>query len=268
MNYSFESKKNTCVESSSDPEEASADNQNDGVVPSKKHADLEYFQPDSPISIIGNHLEFMVASTPQCRFVYWKGMEPPELHGYDTRLVACMENLPYQDGSALTTILEEETGSTELVTNCTCESYSDRHVYVANQGNGHRDNELPEDVSADEPTANAGAEDETQRDARRARNRDREQRRANARQHQQQQAQRNLQEEFERAAEKGFHTPMSNIMYATRLLDHINDPAVLQSINLLQHAALQLNEKEKLISLSKNQDQAAQSHTAGGRPRH
>lgn len=109
-------------------------------------------------------------------------MEPPELHGYNTILVACVEALPYQDGSDLSTILEEGTRSTELDTYSTYEFYSDRHVYVADQGNGHKDNELPEDVSADELTANAGAKDETQRDARRTRNRDHEQRRADARQ--------------------------------------------------------------------------------------
>src|SRR6185312_161286 len=118
------------------------------------------------------------------------------------------------------------------------------------QGNGHRDNELLEDVSADELTANTGTKDETQRDARRTRNRDREQRRVDARQRQQQRAQQNLQAEFERAAEQGFHTPVANIMHATRLLDHIRDPAVLQSINLRQHAAIQLNERKRNSYLS------------------
>ena len=47
------------------------------------------------ISIIGQHLNFTITSTPQGRFVYWKGMEPPELLGHDTRLVAYVPNLPY-----------------------------------------------------------------------------------------------------------------------------------------------------------------------------
>ena len=124
---------------------------------------------------------------------------------------------------------------------------------MAQIGNGQRDNELLEDISADDLTANAGNEDEPQREARRERNRKREQQRENARQRQQQCTKRNLQTIFERAAEQSFHTPVANIMHAARLLDHIKDRAVAQSIHLLQHAALQLNKKRQdAFSLEKS----------------
>jgi len=137
---------------------------------------------NEPISIIGKHLDLTIASTPQGRFVYWKGMEHPELLGHDARLVAYFPNLPYQDGNQLSPIHEEGARSTEIVTDHSDESYTDRCVYVADVGGGHRENELPEVVSADDLTANAGNEDDTQRDARRAKNHEHEQWREDARQ--------------------------------------------------------------------------------------
>jgi len=102
---------------------------------------------------------------------------------------------------------------------------------------GCRENELLEDISADDLTANIGDDDDVQWDARREKNRQCEQRRTEARQCQQR-AQRNLQAEFERATEQGFHTLVASIMHAARLLDHIQDPAVQQSVRLLQHVAI------------------------------
>ena len=91
------------------------------------------------------------------------------------------------------------------------------------------------------------------------------QRREDVRQRQHHQPQRILQEEFECIAEQGFHSPVANIMHAARLLDHINNPAFLESINQLQRAALQLNDKEKMPSLS--HDCVGSSRTPGGRRR-
>ena len=68
---------------------------------------IDELQDSEPISIIGQHLDFMIASTPQGHFVYWKGMKPLKLLSYDMRLVAYIPNLLYQDGSELSTIREE-----------------------------------------------------------------------------------------------------------------------------------------------------------------
>ena len=67
--------------------------------------------------------------------------------------------------------MEEGTGSTELVTDYSDESYSDRCVSMADVGGGRRENELPEDISVDEPTTNAGNENEAERDGMHERNR-------------------------------------------------------------------------------------------------
>ena len=69
--------------------------------------------------------------------------------------------------------------------------------------------------------------------ARRDKNTQRAQRRREAeqrRQDQERRAQRNLQSEFERAAEQGFHTLVANVIHAVSLLGHIQDPAVQQSV--------------------------------------
>jgi hypothetical protein len=48
-----------------------------------------YSQPDGHTeSFFGSHLGLTITSTPQGRFVYWKGFEPSELLDYKSRLVA------------------------------------------------------------------------------------------------------------------------------------------------------------------------------------
>jgi hypothetical protein len=46
-------------------------------------------QPDDhPEFFSDSHLSLTITSTPQGRFVYWKGLEPSELLEYDSHLVA------------------------------------------------------------------------------------------------------------------------------------------------------------------------------------
>jgi hypothetical protein len=70
---------------------------------------------DDPKSFSGNHLGLTITPTPQGHFVYLKGLEPSELLEYNSRLVAFMQELPFQEGKPLSSILEEGEGSTELV---------------------------------------------------------------------------------------------------------------------------------------------------------
>ena len=72
--------------------------------------------------------------------------------------MAYIPNLPYPQ---LSPINEEGTGLTELVTDYSDESYTDSWIYVVDVGSCHKDNELPEHVSADDLTANASNEDDT-----------------------------------------------------------------------------------------------------------
>jgi hypothetical protein len=54
----------------------------------------------------------MITSTPEGRFVNWKGMKLSDLLEAEDRLVAHLEPLPFQEGRPLATVAEE---STELV---------------------------------------------------------------------------------------------------------------------------------------------------------
>jgi hypothetical protein len=54
----------------------------------------------------------MITSTPERRFVHWKGMKLSDVLKAEDRLVAHLEPLPFQEGRPLATVAEE---STELV---------------------------------------------------------------------------------------------------------------------------------------------------------
>jgi hypothetical protein len=59
-------------------------------------------QPDDhPKSFSGSHLGLTITSTPQGRFMYWKGLEPSKLVEYESRLVAFTQELPFQEGKPL-----------------------------------------------------------------------------------------------------------------------------------------------------------------------
>jgi hypothetical protein len=114
-------------------------------------------------SFSGSYLGLTIMSTPQGRFVYWKGLEPSELLEYDSRLLAFMQELPFQEGKPLSSISEEGEGSTELVEySHTAENSPDHQVYMASLCNVDDDElgpkydvELLADVSADEHTGDA-----------------------------------------------------------------------------------------------------------------
>ena len=140
------------------------------------------FPDNEPISIIGQHLDLTIAFMLQGRFMYWKVLEPPELLGYDAWLVAYIPDLPYQEGNNLSPIREEGTWFTEIATDYSDESYTDRYIYMEDVGNGRRESELLEDISAGDLTANAGNEDDVHRNARRGRNHESAQQREDTRQ--------------------------------------------------------------------------------------
>jgi hypothetical protein len=95
--------------------------------------------------------------------VYWKGFEPSELLDYESRLVAFMQELPFQEGKPLSPIVEEGDSSTELLKyNLTTNNSLDRQVYIASLRNADDDEQGPKydddqlaEVSADEPIADA-----------------------------------------------------------------------------------------------------------------
>jgi hypothetical protein len=80
-----------------------------------------------------------------------------------------IDTLPYQEVRPLPTITEE---GTALVDHRSDKHTSHRHIYMAKvEGEGNENpNELLEQISGDEVTANAGDENDAECDARRLRN--------------------------------------------------------------------------------------------------
>jgi hypothetical protein len=109
----------------------------------------------------------MITSTPEGRFVHWKGMKLSNLLEAENRIVAHLEPLPFQEGRPLATVAEE---LTELV-DASSDEFISRQVLMAEEGED--DGDLPivdfDAVSEDEATA-AGDENDTDREAWRTRN--------------------------------------------------------------------------------------------------
>jgi hypothetical protein len=123
----------------------------------------------------------MITSTPEGRFVHRKGMKLSDLLEDEDRLMAHLEPLPFQEGRPLATVAED---STELVEASSDELIS-RQALMAEEG--EEDGISPTDaldmISEDEATAITGDENDTEREARRAKNKARvvRQRRVNKR---------------------------------------------------------------------------------------
>jgi hypothetical protein len=213
--------------------------------------------------------DLVITSLPEGRIVHWRGMVLSDLLEAEDRLVAHLEPLPFQEGRPLATAAE---GSTELVDESSHE-LSSRQVLMAEEGKD--DGDLPivnfEVVSEDEITANAGDENDTDREARRARNRacTVRRRRANERR---KSMHRELDSEFAAVSERGFRTPVANIARVTAILERSHDPDMRQTLLYAQRAWIQLDQhnpastiREERVGESRSQ---AHSRTAGGRPRH
>jgi hypothetical protein len=126
----------------------------------------------------------VITSTPAGRFVYWQDCKPADLTDGNSRCVAYLDSLPFQEGTPLAPA--EEHTPIEVATTDSGLSSPDRQVFMAageTPGpSGTRPDRYFEDISADELSANAHA-DETNDDknARRERNRKRNERRRHLR---------------------------------------------------------------------------------------
>jgi hypothetical protein len=127
----------------------------------------------------GSLLGLTITSTPQGRFVYWKGFEPFELLNYESHLVAFTQELLFQEGRPLSPITEEGESSTELLEYSLRANHSpDRQVCMVSLCNAEDDELDPQygnkqlaDISADEPTGDAPQdEDEEHRRIRQVNN--------------------------------------------------------------------------------------------------
>jgi hypothetical protein len=169
----------------------------------------------------------VITSSPKGHIVHWRGMMLPNLLEAESQLVAHLEPLPLQEGRPLATAAEE---STELVDESSHE-LSSCQVLMAEEGEDGGD--LPIDnfdvISEDEITADAGNENDANREARRARNRARtiRRRRANERRRSMHSE---LDPEFAAVSERGFRTPVANIARVTAILERSHDPEVRQAL--------------------------------------
>jgi hypothetical protein len=195
-------------------------------------------------------------------------MKLSDLLKAEARLVAHLEPLPFQEGRLLATVAEV---LTELV-DTSSDELASRQVLMAEEGED--DGDLPiiefEAVSEDEVTANAGDENDADREARRAKNRARtiRQRRANERRRS---MHRELDPEFTAVSERGFRTPVANIARVTAILERSNDPNVRQALLYAQRVWIQLDQhnpastiRDERVGESRSQ---GHSRVAGGRPR-
>jgi hypothetical protein len=122
----------------------------------------------------------VITSTPAGRFVYWPDRKPADLTKGNSRCVAYLDSLPFQEGTPLAPA--EEHTPTEVATSDSSLVSPDRQVFMTTNETPGPSGTVPdqylEDISADELSTNAPA-DETpaNRDARRERNRKRSERR-------------------------------------------------------------------------------------------
>jgi serine phosphatase RsbU (regulator of sigma subunit) len=156
-------------------------------------------------------------------------MKPSELLEDNSRLVAHLDTLPFQEGRPLSQIHKEGT----MLVNYTSDEHTlHRHVFMTEEGERNQyTNELLEQIFEDQLTANAGVEDETQRVARRLKNQRRDKRRRNAADRQRR-IQRNLTAEFAAAGEEGFHALIANIAFVATLLANTQDPTTQKALLL------------------------------------
>jgi hypothetical protein len=212
--------------------------------------------------------DLVITSMPEGRIVHWRGMALSNLLEAEGRLVAHLEPLPFQEGRPLATAAE---GSTELV-DASSHELTSRQVLMAEEGED--DGGFPivnfEAVSEDEATANAGEENDANREVRRARNRARaiRRRRANDRRRS---MYRELDPEFVAVRERGFRTPVANIARVMAILERSHDPDVRQALLYAQRAWIHLDQQNPASTIREERmdESRSQAHSrrAGGRPR-
>jgi hypothetical protein len=122
----------------------------------------------------------VITSTPAGRFVYWPDHKPANLISGDSRYIAYLGSLPFQEETPLTRT--EEYSPTEVASSDSSLGNPYRQVFMAAgdtpRPSGMAQDRYLEDISADELSAEAPADEtDANRDARRERNRKRNGRR-------------------------------------------------------------------------------------------
>jgi hypothetical protein len=140
--------------------------------------EYETYTMEQPLS--GPASVLVITSTPIGRFVYWPDRKPADLTNENSRCVAYLDSLPFQEGTPLAPTKEHT--PTEVATSDSSLSSPDRQVFMTTNETSGPSGTVPdrylEDISADKLSANAPADEtDANRDARRERNRKRNERR-------------------------------------------------------------------------------------------
>jgi hypothetical protein len=126
---------------------------------------------EQPLSGLASGL--VITSTPAGRFIYWPDRKPADLTDGNSRYIAYLDSLPFQEGTPLARA--KEYTPTEVASSDSSLGYPDRQVFMTvgdtpGASETASDRYL-EDISAYELSANAPADEtDANRDARRERN--------------------------------------------------------------------------------------------------
>jgi hypothetical protein len=114
---------------------------------------------EQPLSGLATGL--VITSTPAGRFVYWIDRKPADLTDGNSRCIAYVDSLPFQEGTPLGPT--EEHTPTEVATTDSGLGTPDRQVFMAAgetpRPSGTRPDRYFDDISADELSANAPDEE-------------------------------------------------------------------------------------------------------------
>jgi hypothetical protein len=105
----------------------------------------------------------VITSTPAGRFVYWPDRKPADLTGGNSRCVAYLDSIPFQEGTPLAPAGEHT--PTEVATSDSSLGTPDRQVFMTTNETPGPSGTVPdqylEDISANELSANAPADEMT-----------------------------------------------------------------------------------------------------------
>jgi hypothetical protein len=228
--------------------------------------------PDEPESekntteqpLLGPASSVVITSTPAMRFVYWPDRKPANLTGGNSCCVAYLDSLPFQEGTPLAPAVEHT--PTKVATCDSSLGTPDRQVFMTTSETPGPSGMVPdqylEDISADELSANAPAdENNANRDARRERNRKRNERRRHLRESL---PIRNPAEALDQVESRVHTTPEQCLMFITMIARQAQGMRAGQVIAKLAEDAyfMQVNNRVAQAPPVRNRDNEATSRSA------
>jgi hypothetical protein len=233
-----------------------------GADPDKPES--ETYMMDQPLS--GPASGLVITSTPAGRFVYWPDRKHADLTNENSRCVAYLDSLPFQEGTPLAPT--EEHTPTEVATSDSSLGSPDRQVFMTTNETPGPSRTVPnrylEDISADELSANAPADEtDANRDAQHERNRKRNERRRRLRESL---PIRNLAEALDQVESRVHTTPEQCLMSITMIAHHAQGMRAGEVIAKLAEDAyfMRVDNRVTQVPLVRNrqQDNEATSRSA------